>query len=151
MLRTILALIVLVILAHLGLVYAGVDEFTNGLTEVIYSLGRLLETPAEALLATLQLTEEQRTIVGGSIFYTTALAAAAGYFTTLLAARDRPPGLIFRDGSLRRELAHELLIHIVFERQGRAAAPDERPVNPEPRPVSEVQNVEVAFLRRKRL
>ncbi len=84
LLRTILALIILVVLAHLGLVYAGVDEFTNGLTEVIFNLGRLLETPAEAVLAALPLTEEQRTIAGGDGFYTTGLAAAGGYFILYL-------------------------------------------------------------------
>lgn len=84
LLRTILALIVLVILAHAGVVYAGVEASTNGLTEVIYSLGQLLESPAAALLAALPLTEEQRTIAGGDGFYTTAFAAAAGYFILYL-------------------------------------------------------------------
>lgn len=84
LLRTILAFIILIVLAHIAVVYAGVDEFTNGLTEVIYSLGRLLESPAEALLLALPLSEGQRTIVGGNGFYTTALVAAAGYFSLYL-------------------------------------------------------------------
>jgi hypothetical protein len=45
LLRTILAFVILVILAHLGLVYLGINANQNGLTSGIVSLGELLETP----------------------------------------------------------------------------------------------------------
>jgi hypothetical protein len=84
LIRTILALIVLLILAHVGLVYADVEQGTNGLTAAIYSLGVLLESPAAVLLNALPLTVEQREAANTSSFYVIAFTAAAGYFILYL-------------------------------------------------------------------
>jgi hypothetical protein len=84
LIRTILALVVLLILVHVGLVYTGVEQGTNGLTDAIYSLGELLESPAVVLLNALPLTAEQRDVADTSSFYVIALTAAAGYFILYL-------------------------------------------------------------------
>lgn len=67
LIRTILALIVLVILAHTALVYLGFGPETHAVVEAVYGLSDLLQVPANLLLP-------------GRGFYTTALAAAGGYF-----------------------------------------------------------------------
>ena len=84
LIRTILALIVLLILVHVGLAYAGIKQDTNGLTEAIYSLGELLEAPAVALLSVLPLSGDWRDVLDPSSFYVIALTAAAGYFILYL-------------------------------------------------------------------
>ncbi|WP_047864525.1 hypothetical protein [Rubrobacter aplysinae] len=67
LLRTILALIVLLILAHAGLAYLGYAPDTNQVTNAVFGLARLLEIPAQMLLP-------------ARAFYTQVLAAAGGYF-----------------------------------------------------------------------
>lgn len=84
LIRTILALVILVILFHIGVVYAGVEAGANGLTEVIYSLGALLESPAQALLNALPLSEEQRNIADPNNFYAVAFTAVGCYFLLYL-------------------------------------------------------------------
>ena len=84
LIRTILALVILLILVHVGLVYAGVAQGTNSLTHAIYSLGALLESPASVLLKALPLTAQQRNAVDTGSFYVVALTAAAGYFILYL-------------------------------------------------------------------
>jgi len=84
LIRTILALVVLLILVHVGLVYVGLEQGTNRLTDAIYSLGALLESPAALLLSALPLTAEQRGVVDTSNFYVIALTAAVGYFILYL-------------------------------------------------------------------
>jgi hypothetical protein len=84
LIRTIIALVILLILVHVGLVYAGVKQGTNGLTKAIYSLGDLLESPAAFLLSALPLSAEQRTLADPSSFYVIALTAAAVYFIIYL-------------------------------------------------------------------
>ena len=84
LIRTILALVVLLILVHVGLVYASVRPGANDLTEAIYSLGTLLESPAVALIDVLPLSAEQRDVAAPSGFYVVALTAAAGYFILYL-------------------------------------------------------------------
>ena len=69
--RTVLALMVLLILVDTGFVFWGVGEGANPLAEAIRALGTLLESPAALL--------------GFHGFYTTALVAAAGYFAFYLA------------------------------------------------------------------
>src|SRR3712207_3723280 len=88
LIRTILALVVLLILVHVGLVYAGVRPGTNGLTEAIYGLGTLLESPAVALFQVLPLSAEQRDVGAPRGFYVVALTAAAGYFILYLLLRS---------------------------------------------------------------
>jgi hypothetical protein len=84
LIRTILALVILLILIHVGLVYAGVNKATNGLTKAIYSLGTLLESPAAYLLKVLPLSAQQRSMADTSSFYVIALTAAAIYFIIYL-------------------------------------------------------------------
>ena len=84
LLRTILAFMILVILAHLGLVYAGIDEDLNGLTRSVYGLGQLIEIPAEVMIDALPTSAEQRQTIEASGLYFIGLAAAAGYFILFL-------------------------------------------------------------------
>ena len=84
LIRTALGFIIVVILFHVGMVYVGVDRTTNGLTEGIYSLSELLETPMRAIIETLPLTPEQRDTGGANGFYVVSLGAAAGYFILYL-------------------------------------------------------------------
>lgn len=71
LLRTIIALIILVILAHAGLAYLGYGPGDNQIVELVFQMGGLLEIPAGMLLP-------------GRGFYTIALAAAGGYFLLYL-------------------------------------------------------------------
>ena len=71
LLRTIIALIVLLILAHAGLTYLGYGSGTNQVTNAVFSLARLFEIPAQMLLP-------------GRGFYTQVLTAAGGYFLIYL-------------------------------------------------------------------
>lgn len=71
LLRTVIALIILVILAHAGLTYFNYGPGTNQVTNVVFSMARLLEIPSQMLLP-------------GREFYTQVLAAAGGYFLIYL-------------------------------------------------------------------
>jgi hypothetical protein len=84
LLRTILAFTIFVILAHLGLVYSSIDENLNGLTSGIYSLGRLLEIPAEIVIDALPTSDEQRQSIEEGGTYFVGFAAAALYFILFL-------------------------------------------------------------------
>jgi hypothetical protein len=84
LIRTIVAFVILVILFHVGMYYFGVERDTNGLTDALYSLGRLLESPAAALVNALPLSAEQRSNYDMNGFYFTALAAVAVYFLIYL-------------------------------------------------------------------
>ncbi|MDQ4063972.1 MAG: hypothetical protein M3122_08835 [Actinomycetota bacterium] len=84
LLRTILALIIFVILAHLGLVYAQIDENFNGLTSGIFSLGRLLEIPAQIVMDALPTADEQRQSIEESRIYFIGFAAVGLYFVLFL-------------------------------------------------------------------
>ena len=81
LIRTILALVILLILVHVGLVYAEVRRGANSLTEAIYSLGVLLESPAAFLLGAVPALQQY--LDPGS-FFTVALTAAALYFILYL-------------------------------------------------------------------
>ncbi len=84
LLRTILAFVIFVILAHLGLVYAQIDENLNGLTSGVFSLGRLLETPAQIVVDALPTSDEQRQSIAESGIYFIGFAAAGLYFVLFL-------------------------------------------------------------------
>ncbi len=71
LLRTIIALIILLILAHAGLAYLGYTQDQNQVTAAIYGLAQLLEIPAQMLLP-------------ARGFFTQVLAAAGGYFLIYL-------------------------------------------------------------------
>jgi hypothetical protein len=77
LIRTILALVILLILVHVGLYYLDIRQGTNQITEAIYSLGELLEAPAAALLNAISSTGQVQ--VDANSFYVIALTAAAGY------------------------------------------------------------------------
>jgi hypothetical protein len=82
LIRTILVLVILLILAHVGLVYADIGQRTSQLTDAIYSLGELLEAPATLLLDLVSSTGQVQ--ADASSFYVVALTAAAGYFVLYL-------------------------------------------------------------------
>ena len=81
LIRTILALVILLILVHVGLKYTNVEQGTNVLTSAVYSLGILVESPAQVLLNTV--TPLQRYLDPRN-FYVVALTAAAVYFILYL-------------------------------------------------------------------
>ena len=76
LIRTILALVILLILVHVGLMYVNIGQGTNILTNAVYSLGALVESPASLLLNTV--TPLQQYLNPGN-FYVVALTAAAIY------------------------------------------------------------------------
>lgn len=84
LLRTIIALVIIVILAHMGLAYVGIDENLNGLTNGIYSLGRLLETPAQVVIDSLPTSPEQQQSIAERGLYFIGFAAIGGYFVLFL-------------------------------------------------------------------
>lgn len=84
LIRTVVGFVILVILFHVGMKYMAIEPDTNGLTNALYSLGDLLESPAAALVNALPLTAEQRSSYDTGGFYFTALAAAGIYFIIYL-------------------------------------------------------------------
>ena len=81
LIRTILALVILLILAHVTLRYMDVGHGANVLTNAIYSLGTLLESPAKLLLNTVQVLQRY---LNPNSFYAVAFSAAALYFILYL-------------------------------------------------------------------
>ena len=81
LIRTILALVILLILIHVGLRYVGVDQGANVLTSAVYSLGTLVESPADLLLNTVTALQEY---LNPKNFYVVALTAATVYFILYL-------------------------------------------------------------------
>jgi len=81
LIRTVLALVILLILAHVGMVYADIGRGANVLTEAVYSLGTLLESPAQVLLNTVTVLQRY---LDPTNFYVVALTAAAVYFILYL-------------------------------------------------------------------
>ena len=77
LIRTILALVILLILAHVALAYLGVRPGANVLTDAIFSLGTLLESPAAFLLQTITALQQY---LNPNNFYVVAISAAALYF-----------------------------------------------------------------------
>ena len=81
LIRTILALVILLILVHVGLVYVNIGQGTNVLTNAVYSLGVLVESPAQVLLNTVTALQKY---LNPKNFYIVALTAAAVYFILYL-------------------------------------------------------------------
>jgi hypothetical protein len=79
--RTILALVILLILAHVALFYLDVERGANVLTEAIFSLGTLVESPAAFLLDTIGALQRY---LNPNNFYVVAISAAALYFVIYL-------------------------------------------------------------------
>jgi hypothetical protein len=50
LIRTILGFVILLILIHVALLYVGINAGANTVTQAVYSLGELLESPAALLL-----------------------------------------------------------------------------------------------------
>ena len=84
LLRTILALVIFVVLVHLGLVYSDIEENLNNLTQGIYSLARLLEVPAQVVVDSLPTSPEQRQDIEEGGIYFVGFVATAGYFILFL-------------------------------------------------------------------
>ncbi len=84
LIRTVIGFVIVVILFHVGMEYLSVAQDTNGLTTALYSLGRLLESPAAALVNLLPLSPEQQRSYDTSDFYFTALSAVGVYFLIFL-------------------------------------------------------------------
>ena len=80
LIRTILALVILLILVHVGLVYTNIGQGANILTNAVYSLGHWWSLPP-LLLNTV--TPLQRYLNPDS-FYVVAFTAAAVYFILYL-------------------------------------------------------------------
>jgi len=81
LIRTILALVILLILVHVALFYLDVAQGANVLTDAIYSLGTLLEAPVAFLLNTVTVLQRY---LNPKSFYVVALTAAALYFIIYL-------------------------------------------------------------------
>jgi hypothetical protein len=81
LIRTILALVILLILVHVGLVYVGVRQGANNVIDAVYSLGALLESPAALVLDAVPALQEY---LDPNSFFTVALTAAALYFILYL-------------------------------------------------------------------
>lgn len=79
LLRTVLILIMILILMHLGISYLGVDPNQNGLTSGVVSLAQLLEIPARALLEALPLSAQQEQSVSSGGLYFIGFAAIGFY------------------------------------------------------------------------
>ena len=76
LIRTILALVILLILIHVGLTYLDIGQGANVLTSAVYSLGVLVESPAQVLLNTVTPLQQY---LNPRNFYVVALTAAAVY------------------------------------------------------------------------
>jgi hypothetical protein len=81
LIRTILALVILLILVHVGLTYANIGQGTNVLTSAVYSLGVLVESPARLLLNTVTPLQQY---LNPRSFYVVAFTAAAVYLILYL-------------------------------------------------------------------
>jgi hypothetical protein len=81
LIRTILSLVILLILVHVALFYLNVESGANVLTQAIYSLGELVESPAQLLLNTVTILQRY---LNPENFYVVALTAAAIYFILYL-------------------------------------------------------------------
>ena len=81
LIRTILALVILLIIVHVGLVYTNIEKNTNVLTSAVYSLGVLVESPARLLLDTVTPLQE---FLNPKSFFVVAITAAAVYFVLYL-------------------------------------------------------------------
>ena len=81
LIRTILGFVILLILIHVALVYAGISGAANTVTRAIFSLGRLLESPAALLINAVPAI---RQYLDPNSFYTVALTAVALYLVLYL-------------------------------------------------------------------
>jgi hypothetical protein len=78
--RTILGFVILLILIHVALVYVNIGQ-TNTVTRAIYSLGTLLESPANLLLNAIPALQQY---LDPSSFFTVAFTAIGLYLILYL-------------------------------------------------------------------
>jgi hypothetical protein len=81
LLRTILGFVILLILIHVALVYVNIGAGANTVTRAVYSLGRLLESPAALLLNAVPALQQY---LNPNSFFTVALTAVALYLILYL-------------------------------------------------------------------
>lgn len=81
LIRTILGFVILLILIHVALVYVNVGRGANTITEAIYSLGILLESPAALLINSVPATQQY---LNPNSFFTVALTAVGLYLVLYL-------------------------------------------------------------------
>lgn len=81
LIRTILGFVILLILIHAALVYVGVGRAANTVTEAIYSLGVLLESPAALLINAVPAIQRY---LNPNSFFTVALTAVGLYLILYL-------------------------------------------------------------------
>ena len=74
--RTILGFVILLILIHVALAYVNIGAGANTVTRAVYSLGRLLESPAALLINAVPALQRY---LDPSSFFTVALTAVALY------------------------------------------------------------------------
>ncbi len=81
LIRTILGFVILVILIHAALVYVGVRRAANTVTEAIYSLGVLLESPAALFI---NAVPDIQQYLNPNSFFAVALTAVGLYLILYL-------------------------------------------------------------------
>ena len=81
LIRTILGFVILLILIHAALVYVGVRRAANTVTEAIYSLGVLLESPAALLINAVPAIQQY---LNPNSFFTVVLTAVGLYLILYL-------------------------------------------------------------------
>jgi hypothetical protein len=81
LIRTILALVILLILVHVGLVYAGVGQGANSVTDADLQPRGAARVPGGLLLGAVPALQEY---LDPNSFFTVALTAAALYFILYL-------------------------------------------------------------------
>ncbi len=81
LIRTILGFVVLLILIHVALVYVNIKAGANTVTQAVYSLGVLLESPAALLLAAVPAFQRY---LDPNSFFTVALTAVGLYLVLYL-------------------------------------------------------------------
>ena len=82
LIRTILGFVILLILIHVALVvYGGINAGANTVTQAVYSLGALLESPAALLLNAVPALQRY---LDPNSFFTVALTAVGLYLILYL-------------------------------------------------------------------
>jgi hypothetical protein len=81
LIRTILGFVILLILIHVVLVYVEIGPGANTVTQAVYSLGALLESPAALLLNAVPALQQY---LNPNSFFTVALTAVGLYLVLYL-------------------------------------------------------------------
>ncbi|MDQ3361491.1 MAG: hypothetical protein M3533_02030 [Actinomycetota bacterium] len=81
LIRTILGFVILLILIHVALFYVNIGAGANTVTQAVYSLGELLESPAALLLNAVPALQQY---LNPNSFFTVALTAVGLYLVLYL-------------------------------------------------------------------